>query len=121
MSIFSSIDGRIHKMFQDVQSISTSIFVFTKVAVFSCNANRDQKSLSIYNYVSSAQNPIVWSDFIRLNHKMGIHWPTIRAVWYYSFYPFNNKFLFMLATLFFHTIPGMILDALAKLAGQKPM
>nr|XP_018907044.1 PREDICTED: putative fatty acyl-CoA reductase CG5065 [Bemisia tabaci] len=82
---------------------------------------KEQKSLSIYNYVSSAQNPIVWSDFIRLNHKMGIHWPTIRAVWYYSFYPFNNKFLFMLATLFFHTIPGMILDALAKLAGQKPM
>ncbi|CAH0385202.1 unnamed protein product [Bemisia tabaci] len=82
---------------------------------------RIQETTPIYNYVSSAQNPVSWGEFISLNQKTGILWPTVRAIWYYSFWPTNNKLLFTLATFLFHTLPGILMDFICKLTGRKPM
>lgn len=76
----------------------------------------------IFNYVSSKQNPIALADFFSSVKKHGLpYWPTINAVWYYSFVPTCNPYLYALFFLLFHTIPGYILDFLAKITGRKPM
>ncbi|XP_075231059.1 fatty acyl-CoA reductase wat-like [Lycorma delicatula] len=77
--------------------------------------------IPIYNYVSSVQNPISWKEFIKLNYKHGIHWPTIRAVWYYSFTPIENPYFFVMVNFLLHTLPGYILDFLAIICGEPPM
>ncbi|RZF48915.1 hypothetical protein LSTR_LSTR003295 [Laodelphax striatellus] len=79
------------------------------------------EDIPIYNFVSSTQNPISWKDFIILNQKHGMHWPTIRAVWYYSFTPIGNPFLFLIVNFLLHTLPGYILDFLAVIGGETPM
>lgn len=88
--------------------------------LLSCLFIYRQDKIPIYNYVSSVQKPITWKEFIRLNHKYGIHWPTIRAVWYYSFVAIKSPLMFYIANFFLHTLPGYILDALAYTMGQTP-
>lgn len=67
------------------------------------------------------QKPIKWIDFIEMNRRYGTYWPTIRAIWYGSFWVTNNKLLYTILHFSCHIIPGYILDTLAVLTGQKPM
>ncbi|KAL1453005.1 hypothetical protein WDU94_007182, partial [Cyamophila willieti] len=80
-----------------------------------------QQQIPIYNYVSSIQKPVTYNQFLQHNIKHGMHWPTVRAVWYYSFWPTKSRTLFMILNLLLHTIPGLLLDTMASMLGKKPM
>lgn len=58
---------------------------------------------------------------MELNKRYGIYWPTIRAIWYYSFWITKNPFIYTMLNFFCHTVPGYTLDTLARFSGQKPM
>nr|WKE35581.1 alcohol forming fatty acyl CoA reductase [Paurocephala sauteri] len=75
----------------------------------------------IFNFISTAQNPITWHEFIVKCEKHGLQWPTIRAVWYFSFWPTKYKLPFIILNFLLHTIPGFFLDLLATLFGQEPI
>lgn len=77
--------------------------------------------IPIYTCSSAGQKPIKWNDFIEMNRRHGIYWPTIRAIWYYSFWATNNPYFYALLNFFCHIVPGYLLDTLAVIAGQKPM
>ncbi|XP_025415733.1 fatty acyl-CoA reductase wat-like [Sipha flava] len=83
--------------------------------------NRKVDEIPIYTCSSSKQKPVKWNEFIEMNRRHGIYWPTIRAIWYYSFWATNNPFLYALLNFLCHIVPGYILDTLAVLAGQKPI
>ncbi|XP_050540836.1 fatty acyl-CoA reductase wat-like isoform X3 [Daktulosphaira vitifoliae] len=77
---------------------------------------------TIFNYVSSSQNPILLGDFFEIIKKHGIPtWVTINAIWFYSFIPTTNVYLYSLLFLLLHTIPGYLFDLLAKITRRKPI
>lgn len=84
-------------------------------------AHRNNDEIPIYTCSSAGQKPIKWNEFIEMNKQHGLYWPTIRAIWYYSFWTTKSPFLYAMLNLFCHTIPGYILDTIAGFAGQKPM
>lgn len=82
---------------------------------------RKDDDVPIYTCSSSVHKPITWNEFIEMNKFHGHYWPTIRAIWYSSFWVTGNPFLYAILNLFCHIIPGYLLDTLAVMAGQKPM
>lgn len=83
--------------------------------------NKKDDEIPIFTCSSSRQKPVKWNDFIEMNRRHGIYWPTIRAIWYYSFMSTDNPYFYALLNFLCHTVPGYILDTLATLAGQKPI
>lgn len=73
----------------------------------------------IYNYVSSCENPTTWNDLMKRNAEYGIHFPTVHAIWYYSFSITNNWYLYLLQTLFLHFIPGFLADTACTILGKE--
>ncbi|CAK1592974.1 unnamed protein product [Parnassius mnemosyne] len=76
-------------------------------------------TIPIYNYVSGAQNPISWGDFIELNRKHGMDKPTTKAVWYYGLNPTNNYYLFLFYNFFLHFIPALLVDIYCTLTCRR--
>ncbi|KOB68627.1 Uncharacterized protein OBRU01_16998 [Operophtera brumata] len=75
--------------------------------------------IPIYNFVSGAQNPISWGDFIDLNRKYGIDKPTTKAVWYYGLNPTNCYYMFLFYNFFLHFIPALLADLYFALTGKR--
>ncbi|XP_058798526.1 fatty acyl-CoA reductase wat-like [Phymastichus coffea] len=75
----------------------------------------------IYNSVSSCQRPISWITFMRLNEHYGKQVPSAVVFWYYVFTLNKHLWVHNLFCFLFHTIPAIIVDALAMLTGRKPM
>lgn len=121
--------GVLHTFQVDITKVVDLVPVDLVVNALLCAAHKVGNSAPIidreppiFNYVSSKQNPISLDDFFASIKKYGIpHWPTINAIWYYSFMPTTNPYLYALFFLLFHTIPGYILDLLATMTGRKPM
>lgn len=86
-----------------------------------CFAYRKDNEIPIYTCSSAGQKPIKWSEFIEMNRRHGIYWPTIRAIWYSSFWVTNNPLLYAVLNFFCHIVPGYILDTLSVFVGKKPM
>lgn len=81
-----------------------------------------EKSPLIFNYVSSKRNPLTLKEFFTSIKNDGLpYWPSIKSIWYYSFMPTSNPYLYSLLFLLLHTIPGYFLDFLARMTGRKPM
>ncbi|KAI5640449.1 male sterility protein domain-containing protein [Phthorimaea operculella] len=84
------------------------------------NYKENQTSdIPIYNFVSGAQNPIKWGEFIEVNRKHGINTPTTKAVWYYGLNPTNNYYMFLFYNFFLHYLPALFIDCYLALTGRK--
>lgn len=79
-----------------------------------------KKEPVIYNYVSSAQKPLKWGDFISLNKKYGMEYPTMKCIWYYSFRLNKFRLVNLLYMFFLHFLPAVFVDITLSIAGQKP-
>lgn len=121
--------GVLHTHHCDVTKVVDLVPVDLVVNSLICSAYKVSKTTPtiesnppIFNYVSSKQNPINLQNFFEIIKKHGLpNWPTINAIWYYSFMPTNNPYLYSLLFLLFHTIPGYFLDFLCQMTGRKPM
>ncbi|XP_026740069.1 fatty acyl-CoA reductase wat-like [Trichoplusia ni] len=97
-----------------VNAILTSAYYTAK------NYKENQTSnIPIYNFVSGAQNPVTWWDFIEKNRKYGIDKPTTKAVWYYGLNPTNNYYLFLFYNFFLHYLPALLIDTYSSLTGKR--
>ncbi|GLV38329.1 waterproof [Carabus blaptoides fortunei] len=74
----------------------------------------------IYNYVSGNEAPITWDRFCKLNKEYGIPFPTVHAVWYYSFALNKNLLIHWIVTIFMNLIPAIFIDLFDRLRGKKP-
>ncbi|XP_050422306.1 fatty acyl-CoA reductase wat-like [Adelges cooleyi] len=117
--------GVLHTYYGDSKTITDMVPVDMVVSALICSAKEvateKPKEIPIFTCSSARQKPVRWIDFIEMNRRHGIYWPTIRAIWYYSFMPTNNIYVYLLLKFMCHIIPGFILDTLAVLAGQKPI
>ncbi|XP_075988965.1 fatty acyl-CoA reductase wat-like [Anticarsia gemmatalis] len=84
------------------------------------NYKENQTShIPIYNFVSGAQNPLTWWDFIEKNRKYGIDKPTTKAVWYYGLNPTKNYYLFLFYNFFLHYLPALLIDTYCAITGKR--
>lgn len=117
--------GVLHTYFGDSNMTTDMIPVDMVVNALICatkeTATNKKDDIPIYTCSSSGQKPIRWNQFIEMNKRHGIYWPTIRAIWYYSFFSTDNPYLYALLNLTCHIIPGYLLDTLAVIVGQKPI
>ncbi|CAB3257461.1 unnamed protein product [Arctia plantaginis] len=84
------------------------------------NYKENQTShIPIYNFVSGAQNPLTWGEFIETNRKYGINKPTTKAVWYYGLNPTNKYYMFLFYNFFLHYLPALLIDCYCTLTGRR--
>jgi len=74
----------------------------------------------IYNYATSDQNPVIWGTFY--NTVLG-NMNTLaleQMIWYPFLKTCTKLWIFELAALVYHILPGYIIDMVLRLRGQKP-
>jgi len=76
--------------------------------------------ISIFNFVSSTQNPITWSQFMKYNES-GKEYPSVQILWYYCFRLNKYRIVHNLYVVFLHLLPAIIVDTVARLIGKKPI
>uniref|UniRef100_A0A1B6IKS1 Fatty acyl-CoA reductase n=1 Tax=Homalodisca liturata TaxID=320908 RepID=A0A1B6IKS1_9HEMI len=79
-----------------------------------------RNQLLVYNCTSLSEQRVDWKTFRAFERKYKDHWPFSQAVWYDSFFLNDSKFIDDICNIFLHKIPGLFLDKLAVLSGQKP-
>ncbi|VEN48883.1 unnamed protein product [Callosobruchus maculatus] len=81
---------------------------------------RTPENITIYNYVSSAQNPLTWREFAAINTLYGKQYCSGRYFWVPSLCFISSPFWYALVKLLLHIIPASIVDALLFVTGNKP-
>jgi len=74
----------------------------------------------IYNFVSSSVNPLSWGQFSSLNKKYGQEVPTVKAIWPVMLRLSRSKYEYLILCFLLHTLPGLIIDSIAKIVGKEP-
>nr|CAD7396383.1 unnamed protein product [Timema poppensis] len=80
----------------------------------------DTEGIPIYNYVSSAQKPIQWQEFVDMAGSHGMDIPCSKAIWYYSVTMTKYKVLYMILAFLLHTLPALLVDTVTILCFKKP-
>jgi len=78
------------------------------------------KEPTIYNYVPTEQNPINWNQFITTIEDLRYLCPLEQAIWFPYCKSYTSPWAYQLAILFYHILPGYIMDIGMRLSGQKP-
>ena len=81
---------------------------------------RRGEDMLIYNYTSTVEAPITWERFRANMVKYANKYPPQTALWCAELTLRKQKYLYALSTLILHSIPGFILDTVARLAGKEP-
>lgn len=76
-------------------------------------------NIPIYNYVSQ-DNPITFEELKIMSAKYGIMYPTIKAMWYYSFRNNKYRFVHLLYVYLLHLLPALLIDGATICIGKKP-
>nr|CAD7259154.1 unnamed protein product [Timema shepardi] len=80
----------------------------------------DTEGIPIYNYVSSAQKPIQWQEFVEMAGNHGMDIPCSKAIWYYSVTMTKYKVLYIILSFLLHTLPALLVDTVTILCFKKP-
>lgn len=90
-----------------------------KTAKVAAQDNR-QSPPAIYNLVPHPKNPFKSGDFVHYGKKQRMIHPLENSIWYPFAIPITIPWLYKLGILFYHLLPGYILDMLLRLQGKKP-
>jgi len=75
---------------------------------------------SIYNYVPNDKNLITNGKLSAIVEKLRQVIPFDKPLWYPFLHITSIYWLYKLATIFYHLLPGYIIDLVRQLRGQKP-
>ncbi|EDW84718.2 uncharacterized protein Dwil_GK12983 [Drosophila willistoni] len=89
-------------------------------AIWETAKNPIQSTPKIYNLTPSDNNYILAGKFNYLLRKHGYSYPTTKMIWYPFCHSIATPWLFQLICLFYHTIPGFIIDTGLRFSGRKP-
>ncbi|CAH0548796.1 unnamed protein product [Brassicogethes aeneus] len=81
---------------------------------------RTVENISIYNYVSSVENPLRWSDFHNINALHGLKYPLTNTFWTSGVKGTKHEKLYTIYTFLFHFLPAIVMDLVAFVTGNKP-
>ncbi|CAH1977794.1 unnamed protein product [Acanthoscelides obtectus] len=126
--VAATMSGVLRVMSVDIDCKADMVPVDTCVAGLLASAwdtgckkvERTPENITIYNYVTSAQNPVTWREFAAVNTLYGKQFCSGRYFWPPSLYFIGSPFWYALVRLLLHIIPASIVDALLFLTGNKP-
>ncbi|XP_046424476.1 fatty acyl-CoA reductase wat-like [Neodiprion virginianus] len=81
--------------------------------------NKNGSEIPIYNYCSR-DNPITWDDLKEMSEKYGIAFPSIKAMWYYSFRNTKSKVFHLFLVYVLHLLPALVIDTATICVGKEP-
>ncbi|XP_072379073.1 fatty acyl-CoA reductase wat-like [Diabrotica undecimpunctata] len=84
-------------------------------------SKQEKDNINVYNYVSTPEKPISWSEFENLGEKYGKQIPSEKCIWYYFFFTVESYWVYALTKFFLHTVPANVIDFLARCIGKEPM
>ncbi|VVD02982.1 unnamed protein product [Leptidea sinapis] len=119
--------GVLRTMYMDLEKVADMVPVdLTVNAIIASTFQTAQhfkenqtSNIPIYNFVSGAQQPVTWGEFIESNRRHGTKKPTTKAVWYYGLNPTRNYYMFLFYNLFLHYLPALLIDSFCVLTGRK--
>nr|XP_023023256.1 fatty acyl-CoA reductase wat-like [Leptinotarsa decemlineata] len=76
--------------------------------------------LPVYNYVSSVENPITWNEFVELNMISLKSFPSSNSLWDTFVIMTPNVYWNKVLQIFYHTLPGLLIDFVTILSGKRP-
>nr|CAI5868673.1 unnamed protein product [Callosobruchus analis] len=117
--VAATMSGVLRVMSVDIDCKADMVPVDTCVAGLLASA-WDTENITIYNYVSSAQNPLTWREFAAINTLYGKKYCSGRYFWVPSLCFITSPFWYALVKLLLHIIPASIIDALLFVTGNKP-
>lgn len=97
-----------------VNALITSACDVTEV-----HKQHNSKLVPVYNYVSQ-DNAITYDQLKDMSAKYGINYPTVRAIWYYSFRNNKHKLIHLFYVYFLHLLPALLIDAATLCMGKRP-
>lgn len=93
------------------------------IRVVSCCRSRPPKiptvesQPEVFNFVSSSEKPIKWSEFFYLGMKYRV--PTINAVWHPALSLNRSHTVHRLQHCLYHILPSFLIDCASRLIGQR--
>lgn len=73
-----------------------------------------------YNCSSSAVKPVTMSEMVAMARPLSYEYPFDDVLWPSYAFTTKSQTLLLVATLFLHMLPAMILDTVLKLKGKRP-
>lgn len=80
----------------------------------------NDSDIRVYNYVSTIEKPLNWSEYCGINLIYGQKYPLSAAIWFLDFSCTKSVFLHSVYMVLFHLIPAIFVDAITLLLGKKP-
>uniref|UniRef100_A0A8D9ACD6 Fatty acyl-CoA reductase n=1 Tax=Cacopsylla melanoneura TaxID=428564 RepID=A0A8D9ACD6_9HEMI len=80
---------------------------------------KDNSSMPVYNYVSSKDNPITWSDFSIKSQMAQLRNPSSQGLWHCFVLLTRHRTIYCLHNLLLHYLFGYIFDTCAWISGNK--
>ncbi|EDW00578.1 fatty acyl-CoA reductase wat [Drosophila grimshawi] len=74
----------------------------------------------IYNYVPSNENMMFNGDLKRFTEEKYDVYPSTKAIWHPIAHTTQIWWVYKLATIFYHLLPGYAIDLVLRMQGQKP-
>nr|CAH7729579.1 unnamed protein product [Callosobruchus chinensis] len=84
------------------------------------NHQKTSQTIPIYNYVSSAENPIIWREFSEYILVYGQDFPVRNALWSAFMIMTKNPVIYFFLKTFLHLIPGLLVDGGRMIIGKRP-
>ncbi|XP_060836401.1 fatty acyl-CoA reductase wat-like [Rhopalosiphum padi] len=83
-----------------------------------CNQINEQPK--IYNYVSSIDSPLKWSEYMEGLHDNYYASPPLKSMWYTFYILYTNVWIGVLLKFFLHRIPAAFMDLFLIITGKSP-
>lgn len=78
-----------------------------------------EDGVTIFNNVSSVQNPVTWGELNRFIEQGNIY-PSLKFMWYYCVYLNKHRLIYKIYALFLHVLPAVLVDTGAMIIGKQP-
>lgn len=82
--------------------------------------NEQSFEIPVYNFESSTDAPLTWGTYMDRASYYGIHYPSVKCIWYYSLALVPNPILYYLYILLLHYVPALITDLALLCTGKSP-
>ncbi|XP_046737951.1 fatty acyl-CoA reductase wat-like [Diprion similis] len=122
--VYAYILGIMHVISADPDAVADIIPVdYTCNALISCawasSKKCHYKDVSVYNYVSGKEKPIIWKQFVRKFDTAATFYPSEKAIYHHFCMVTKSKLLFYILEMCFQLIPALIIDKLSTLLGKQ--
>ncbi|KAH8413775.1 hypothetical protein KR222_007980, partial [Zaprionus bogoriensis] len=112
---------------RDITSQNVPVDYCANLALASCwktaqNTSQRKREVPpvIYNYGIHPKNNLTTGDFVDSMEKHRMLCPLETTFWYPFVISFTNRWLYKLAVVFYHLLPGFFIDLILRLSGKKP-